>query len=121
MIHVSPVEEREAHFLALERIKNIVPSRATEGFPYDLIKVPYDKRKPLPNGVIYGAFATIIAKMDGEKSLRDIILETAWEHKLTLHNASVPLSDKLVEEYTNAVYFLAEAGYFTLKEKKVKK
>lgn len=122
-LHISPTEECEEHFPALERIKNIIPSRATEGFPYDLIRIPYEKRKPLPNGVIYGAFATIIAKMDGEKSLCDIILEAAWEHKLTIHNPLsnakhfVPLSDKLIEDYIDAVYYLTEAGYFTIKEK----
>ena len=120
-LHISPTEESDFSSPALERVKNIIPSRATEGFPYDLIKLPYDKRRPLPNGVIYGAFATIIAKMDGQKSLCDIIREAAWEHKLSCNDTSsssrhfIPLSDKLIEDYIDAVYFLADAGYFTIK------
>ena len=97
----------------------MIPERACEGFPYDLIKIPYDKRKPLPNAMIYGAFATIVAKMDGKKPLADIIAEAAWEHRLTVSdntNHFVPLSEQLIEDYIDAVYYLADAGYFTIKK-----
>lgn len=108
-LHILPTEEENCKNPTPERLKNIIPCRETEGFPYDLIRVPYEKRKPLPNGVIYGAFATIIAKMDGKKSLYDIIQEAMWEHFTSP-------SEKLIEEYVDAVYYLADAGYFVIKE-----
>ena len=118
-LSVRPTEETEFHFRALDRVRNVIPERACEGFPYDLIKIPYDKRKPLPNAMIYGAFATIVAKMDGKKPLADIIAEAAWEHRLTVRdntNHFVPLSEQLIEDYIDAVYYLADAGYFTIKK-----
>lgn len=118
-LSISPTEETQFHFNALDRARNMIPARACEGFPYDLIKLPYEKRKPLPNGMIYGAFGTVIAKMDGKKTLCDIITEAAWEHRLTVNddtNHFVPLSEQLIDDYIDAVYYLADAGYLTIKK-----
>ena len=120
LLQISPTEEKELHFAALERARKLIPQRATEGFPYDLVKLPYEKRKPLPNGMIYGAFATVLGKMDGKKSLCDIITEAVWEHKLTVSDNSrhfIPLGEDLIETYIDAVCYLAEAGYLTVTEK----
>lgn len=117
---VSPVGEKVLQFRALQKAENIIPERAAEGFPYDLVRLPYEKRKPLPNGMIYGAFATIVAKMDGKKTLREIIVEAVLEHGLTANENNrhfVPLSEQLIEDYIDAVYYLADAGYLTVGEK----
>lgn len=122
-LHIIATNEETPYPAALERAKNIIPARACEGFPFDLIKIPYDKRRALPNAVIYGAFATIIAKIDGKKPLDEIIREAAWEHKLNsqcIERQSKhfrPLSDELINDYIDAIYYLADAGYFTIKEK----
>ncbi len=119
-LHISPDDEKNATIPSLDRVKNVIPSRACEGFPYDLIKIPYNERKPLPNGMIYGAFGTIIAKMDGKKPLSEIILEAAWEHKLAGSDADPrlnhfrPLSEELINDYIDAVYYLADAGYLII-------
>ena len=123
-LSVSPSSETKFTSPALERIANIIPKRETEGFPYDLVRLPYEKRRPLPNGMIYGAFATIVAKMDGVKNLRDIITEAIWENKLAISGDDnvessrhfKPLSDALIDEYTDAVRYLADAGYLSIKE-----
>ena len=120
LLRISPVEEKELQFAALDRARKLIPQRATEGFPYDLVKLPYEKRKPLPNGMIYGAFATVLGKMDGKKNLCDIITEAAWEHRLSVSDHSkhfIPMGEDLIETYIDAVYYLADAGYLTVTEK----
>lgn len=116
-LSISPTEESVYRSHVLESVQNVIPQRASEGFPYDLVKLPYDKRKPLPNGMLYGAFATVIAKMDGKKPLSDIITEAVLEHGLleeTNNNHFVPLSDDLIKDYIDAVYYLADAGYLSI-------
>jgi hypothetical protein len=119
MLTIAPGEDKTLDFPTLERVRKVIPQRVGEGFPYDLVKLPYGERRPLPNGMIYGAFATVVAKMDGKKSLCDIITEAVWEHRLTVSdntNHFVPLSEKLIAEYIDAVYYLADGGYLTVRE-----
>lgn len=119
-LSISPVGQTVFDFPSLEAIRNVIPERAAEGFPYDLVKIPYAERRPLPNAVIYGAFATVLAMMDGKKSLAEIITKAAWEHRLTVNDKTkhfIPLSDQLIKDYTDAVYYLADAGYLTVKER----
>lgn len=116
-LRIAPQGETVFDYPALENVRNLVPQRATEGFPYDLARLPYEKRRALPNGVIYGAFATVLAMMDGRKTLDRIITEAAWEHRLTVDdntNHFVPLSNQLIQDYIDAIYYLADAGYLTL-------
>ncbi|MBQ9985121.1 MAG: DUF4910 domain-containing protein [Oscillospiraceae bacterium] len=123
-LSVTPTAEGAFSSPALDSAANIIPQRATEGFPFDLVRLPYEERRPLPNAMIYGAFATIVAKMDGRKNLRDIILEAVWENKLALgtdENVESsrhfrPLSDELINDYIDAIYYLADAGYLSIKE-----
>ncbi len=123
-LSIAPSGDETFSSPVLDSVANIIPQRATEGFPYDLVRLPYEKRRPLPNGMIYGAFATIVAKMDGKKNLRDIILESIWEHRLSLtKNDNIEssrhfraLNDELISDYADAVRYLAEAGYLAIKE-----
>jgi aminoglycoside 3-N-acetyltransferase len=82
----------------------IIPSRVQIGFPYDLIKIPKEERISLPDGVIYGPFARILANMDGRKNLCRILEEAEWETRQIF-------DEKKVKKYLNAIMYLAEAGY----------
>jgi len=118
-LRIAPVGETVFDYPSLEAVRHVIPERATEGFPFDLVRLPYDRRRALPNGVIYGAFATVLAMMDGKRSLARIITEAAWEHHLTVDdntNHYVPLSDQLIRDYIEAVYYLADAGYLRLRK-----
>ena len=74
--------------------------------------------------MIYGAFATILAKMDGKKNLRDIITEAIWENKLSVSGDDNvessrhfrPLSDALINDYVDAIRYLSDAGYLSIRE-----
>jgi len=82
----------------------MVPRRATVGFPHDLHRVARDRRRKLPGSVIYGPFGHVMARMDGRKTLRELIQEAAWESGKAIGPADV-------REYVGAVEFLTEHGY----------
>ncbi len=84
----------------------IVCTRRGVGFPFDLIKLPKNQRRVLPNAVLYGPMASILSGMDGHKNLLQLIRESAWEYHVTMN-------EKIVRQYVNAVLFLADAGYLT--------
>ena len=57
--------------------------------------------------------------LDGKRSLAQIITEAAWEHRLTVDDGTkhfVPLADRLIRYYIDAVYYLADAGYLRIRE-----
>jgi len=78
--------------------------RVQVGLPYDLVRVPREKRRPLPDGVIYGPFEIILSRMDGRKDLAQILLEAEAEFQTTV-------SDADLRKYINALNFLADYGY----------
>ena len=90
--------------------KTIIPTRVEKGLPFDRIKAPKKKRKPLPDGVIYGPFGLVLSAMDGKKDLERIIREALWEQ-------GEPINDAKFKEYTGAVFHLAEYGYLSVEEK----
>ena len=83
---------------------SIIPRRATVGFPYDLRRAPKPYRRSLPDAIIYGPFARVMANMDGRKTLEDLIHEAAWESGVALTSANV-------RDFIGAVEFLSEYGY----------
>lgn len=107
-LEISPQSEETLTSPALEKAAKIIVSRETIGFPFDLIKIPYAERRPLPDSNIYGPFAVVIAGLDGKRNLRDVILGALWERKC-------PVTDERVESYIEAVSFLADAGYLSIK------
>lgn len=88
----------------------IVPIRRTNGFPQDQVRVPKDKRIELPDGMIYGPFANIVANMDGRKDLARLIREAEYER-------GVVIDEKTVKRYVLAVCHLADYGYFGVENK----
>ena len=83
---------------------SIVPARAARGFPYDQVAVPKPERMCMPDGIIYGPLARVIANMDGKKNLQMLIREAEWEAKRRLS----PLE---IKKYISAVSFLSDYGY----------
>lgn len=83
----------------------IVPTRLTTGFLQDQVRVPKEKRIDLPDAMIYGPFANIVANMDGKKDLARLIREAEYERGVVFDEATV-------KRYVNAVCFLGDYGYF---------
>ncbi len=82
----------------------IIPFRSEPGFPYDLARVPKRKRAALPDSVIYGPFANVLANMDGHTDLGTLI-------RLAEYETGGALPEKTVKRYVNAVCFLMDHGY----------
>jgi aminoglycoside 3-N-acetyltransferase len=61
-------------------LENIVPSRNGCGVPYDYVNAPLSERKKLPDGIMnmYGAFASILSRMDGKRTLAELLDHAAW-------------------------------------------
>jgi aminoglycoside 3-N-acetyltransferase len=89
---------------------SIVPSRATVGFPYDLIAAPKAERVPQPDGIIYGPFANIFSNMDGQKNLQRLIREAEWE------NCTV-IAPSMLKKYITAISCMTDYGYLNTKFK----
>ena len=87
----------------------IVMKRAATGFPHNLVKVPRAKRAPdlLPDGVIYGHMANILANMDGKKDLATLVREAEYER-------NSPLPENRIKKHVSAVNFLADYGYLEI-------
>ena len=85
----------------------LVLKRQTVGLPYDLAKVPVRQRRRLPDGVLYGPFANILANLDGRKDLGQVIREAEYEYRAALSEAQV-------KKYVDAVCYLADWGYLSL-------
>ena len=83
-----------------------VYARAQAGLPQDLVRIPKDQRRPLPDGVLYGPMSSILSGMDGKKDLARIILETEADRQVTLNDAQI-------KKYIDAVNYLADWGYLT--------
>ena len=83
---------------------NQVYARTVVGMPYDLVRIPKNKRKFLPGNVMYGPLGHMLARMDGKKNLAQIILEVEAEQKIIL-------SDKEIKKYLDSINYLADWGY----------
>lgn len=81
-------------------------ARAQTGFPQDLVRIPKDQRRPMPDGVMYGPLCSLLSGMDGKKDLAQIILETEADRQVTLNDAQI-------KKYIDAINYLADWGYLT--------
>ena len=84
--------------------EKITPSRLKTGLPYDLADVPADERVPLPNAVIYGPLASILANMDGKRTLAEII-------RMAEHENRQLLPEEEVKAMIRSVLYLSRYGY----------
>lgn len=85
---------------------NIVLSRAAVGLPYDLANCPPRKRRALPNGLLYGPLAGILANLDGKRDLAEAI-------RMTEHEISRLLPENEIKKQISAIFFLADNGYLS--------
>ncbi len=90
---------------------SITPSRSKRGFPHFLTDIPGNERRELPDAVLYGPFARILANMDGSKNLRRLIQEAEWEIGQILPEAQI-------KKYTSAISYLSDYGYLKTAFKK---
>ncbi|HCE42966.1 MAG TPA: hypothetical protein DET40_05415 [Lentisphaeria bacterium] len=93
-----------------EYAASIIPSRATPGFPYDLIAAPKEERGPQPDGIIYGPFANILSNMDGRKNLQRLVREAEWE-------VCTVIAPPMLKKYITAISSLTDYGYLKTKFK----
>ena len=79
-------------------------ARTQPGLPYDLVRIPKEKRRTLPDNIIYGPMGSLLSAMDGRKDMAQIILETEADRQITLN-------DEQIRKYLDAVNYLADWGY----------
>lgn len=96
----------EKHSPVRDYAAQIVFARNGCGFPFSLAKIPHRKRPVLPDGVLYGPFANVLANMDGKKDMAQIILETEGERH-------TELKDSQIMQYLNSLNVLEKYGYLT--------
>ena len=82
----------------------MVLGRKEAGFPYSQAKVPPYARISLPDGMLYGAFANVMCRLDGKKSLARAIAEAEAE-------TGTQKSEAEVKKYIDAMNHLADYGY----------
>ncbi len=90
-----------------EKAAAVVPTRATLGLPYDMVNIPKPERKPMPDRIIYGPFARILANMDGTKTLQRLIREAEWETQSIF-------TEEEIKDYCEAVTHLAKYKYLDI-------
>ncbi len=105
--HAARLAESIPHSPLRDKASRIVPRRATDGFPLDCTRIPIEKKRSLPDGVMYGGFANILANMDGKKDLARLLREAEYEV-----NSSV--GEESVGKYLDGIFYLAEYGYLEL-------
>ena len=101
---LKPAEEK--HSAIRDYASRIVFARNSYGFPFSMAKIPVRKRPVLPDGMLYGPFANVLANMDGKKDMAQIILETEGERQKEL-------SDQQIMQYLNRLNVLEKYGYLT--------
>ena len=82
----------------------IKPSRTTVGFPFDLAKVPFEKRRPLPGSILYSPMSNILAGMDGERTLAELF-------RMAEHEIRRLLTESEIRSFVRTVFLLAKWGY----------
>ena len=90
--------------------KGMVARRLTVGMPFDLVKLPKEKRKVLPGNILYSPLSTIISDIDGKTDLYEVMRRAFWE-------TGTPISDAQYKLYINSLYYLADAGYIEIENK----
>ena len=101
-LHLNPIQSPWRKYASEQ-----VFMRVGSGFPYDEVKIPKQKRRPLPDGVLYGPFSSLLSGMDGKKDLAQIILETEADRGITM-------TESEIRKDINAIAYLAEWEYLKL-------
>ena len=99
--------QTEADIPALKRAEKMICTRIGYGFPQDFVRYPRAQRRSLPDGALYGPMGLILSGMDGKKNLAELICGGMWECGRTP-------DEKSVNNYIDAVEYLADGGYLTI-------
>lgn len=83
----------------------MILDRKEPGFLYSQAKVPPYARISIPDGMIYGPFASVVSALDGKKNLAQAIAEAEAE-------TGTEKSEAEVKRYVDALNFFADYGYF---------
>ena len=86
------------------KASSIRPERAEPGFPFDLVKIPIRERISLPENVIYGPFANLLANMNGKFDLAELL-------RLAGYETDQCFAEEKTAEYVNGIEFLIRHGY----------
>jgi len=93
-----------------EYTANFIFTRLTRGFPHDLVKLPKERRKPMPGSILYNKIANIVSRLDGTKTLKAIIDETEWD-------LGVIFDESTIKDYFRTLTMLSDAGYLKVEIK----
>jgi len=87
--------------------ERVTPSRLTTGFPFDLARVPFAQRRPLPGSVLYSPLAAILADMDGKRNLAQIL-------RMVEHEIRRLMDENEIISHIKAIFYLAKWGYVSI-------
>ena len=90
-----------------EQASALVVSRLTAGFPYDLEKVPFERKYRLPGGIIYGPLSNILSDMDGKRDLGTIL-------RMAEHELCRIFTEAEILSFLKSIRFLAKYGYLRI-------
>ena len=103
---ISMLSDEIPHSLWRDYAEKIVPSRLTVGFPCDLTKLPYAKRKRMISP-LYSPLGAILSNMDGKRDLATLF-------RMAEHETRALMPEKTIKSMLSSVLFLAQSGYVSL-------
>ena len=83
----------------------MIVGRKEPGFLYSLAKMPRYARIPIPDGMLYGTFSSVVCALDGKKDLAQAIAEAEAE-------TGTEKKESEVKKYIDALNLFADYGYF---------
>lgn len=87
--------------------EEITPKRLTTGFPYDLARIPFARRKRLPGPGTFGPLSNILANMDGKRTLGKLFRMAEYEIRKRF-------TENEIKEFTHTLFYLARYGYISM-------
>ncbi len=90
---------------------NFIFTRKGRGFPHDLVKLPYNKRRQMPGTILYNKISDIYSRIDGKATLRELI-------NIVEYDRGIIFEDSDIKKYIDTLTMLSDAGYLDMAEKK---
>lgn len=89
---------------------NFIFTRKGRGFPHDLVKLPYNKRRQMPGTILYNKISDIYSRIDGKHTLRELI-------DIVEYDRGIIFKDSELKSYITTLTMLSDAGYLDMVEK----
>ena len=99
-----PSEEKDCETPVFDSLVRFVPSRTSVGIPHDLARMPFRMRKQPWNAYL---MSRIFGAMDGERNLRELMIEAEFEE-------GVAYSEADLSDFAKVIELLAEYEYIAL-------